>query len=319
MRYSFAGLAFIAAGSFIFRSRALFAQSGTANGRPKKKIKGDHDLVCVRAAPDRGAPPSVDPYSMTVKAINAMGGMERFVKKGGTVVVKPNIGWDRTPEQAANTNPLVVAAVVELCFKAGAKKVNVFDNPCNDPRRCYDSSGIREAAKSKGANVFFPDLKDTVAAKFSYESPMEGWPILRAALECDTFINVPVLKHHGLPGLTLSMKNLMGICSGNRGLMHDGLGRKIVDLTDFINPELTVIDGIKYLERHGPTGGNTSDVRELNTVIVSTDPTLADAYASAAAGKDPLFLENVRIAAKRKLGNADIGKADILVMDPRLV
>jgi len=318
MRYSFAGLAFIAAGSFVFKASELFARSGAVNGRPKKKIKGERDLVCVRASAQDAAS-AADPYSMTVKAIGAMGGMERFVKKGGTVVVKPNIGWDRTPEQAANTNPLVVAAVVELCFKAGAKKVNVFDNTCNDPRRCYDSSGIREAAKRKGANVFFPDLKDTVAAKFSYESPMEGWPILRAALECDTFINVPVLKHHGGPGLTLSMKNLMGVCSGNRGLMHDGLGRKVVDLTDFINPELTVIDGIKYLERHGPTGGSLSDVRELNTVIVSTDPTLADAYASHAAGKDPMFLESVRIAAQRKLGNADIGKADILVLDPRLV
>ncbi|MCX5666966.1 MAG: DUF362 domain-containing protein, partial [Candidatus Omnitrophica bacterium] len=120
-----------------FRSRTVQASQAQSSGRPKKSIKTDHDLVV--ASGD-------DPYLMTVKAVEAIGGMERFVKKGDVVLVKPNIGWDRVPEQAGNTNPQVVAALVDLSFKAGAKRVNVFDMTCNDARRCYASSGIESAA-----------------------------------------------------------------------------------------------------------------------------------------------------------------------------
>lgn len=306
IRSSLAGLALIAAGNFVSAAKTVFAQSASSNGRPKKKLKGEHDLVCAKGE---------DPFAMTVRAVEAMGGMERFVKRNDIVVIKPNIGWDRTPEQAANTNPLVVAALIVLCFKAGAKRVNIFDVPCNDARRCYENSGIEKAAREKGANVYFPDDWDVVKAKFKYASPMEGWSVLRDALECDTFINVPVLKHHGLTKLTISMKNLMGVCTGVRGLIHQNIARKIVDLTDFISPDLTVIDAYRFLYRNGPTGGNLNDVRRLDSLIVATDPTLADAYAAKLAGLDPLLLENVRIAAQRKFGSADIGKADIAVLD----
>lgn len=309
LKFSLAGLALIAAGDFISAAKPLFAESDMSNGRPKKGIKGEHDLVCAKGE---------DPYAMTVNAVEAMGGMGRFVKKNSVVVIKPNIGWDRTPEQAANTNPLVVTALVELCFKAGAKRVNVFDISCNEGRRCYDNSGIEKAAKEKGANVYFPDDWDVVKARFKYASPMEGWTVLRDAVECDTFINVPVLKHHGLTKLTLSMKNMMGLCTGNRGLIHQDIARKIVDLTDFINPDLTVIDAYRFLYRNGPTGGNLNDIKKLNSLIVATDPTLADAYAARLAGLDPLSLENIKVAVKRGFGSADLDKADIAVLDSRL-
>jgi uncharacterized protein (DUF362 family) len=309
-KFSFAGLALVAAGDIIFRTAKAFAQQGASNGRPKKNIKGKHDLVCAKGD---------DPYAITVKAVDAMGGMERFVKKGSVVVIKPNIGWDRTPEQAADTNPLVVAALIDLCFKAGAKRVNIFDIPCSDARRSYENSGIQRIAKEKGANVYFADDWNTAKAKFGYASPMEGWPVLRDAIECDTFINVPVLKHHGLTRLTLSMKNLMGVCAGNRGIIHQDIARKIVDLTDFINPELTVIDAVRFLYRHGPTGGDLNDVKKLDSVIVATDPTLADSYAARLAGLDPLSLDNIKIAVQRKFGSADLDKADIAVLGSRLI
>lgn len=310
LRISIAGLALIAAGNFVSAAKAVFAQSGASAGRPKRRIKGDHDLVCAKGD---------DPYATTVKAVDAIGGMGKFVRRGSVVVIKPNIGWDRTPEQAANTNPMVVAALIDMCLKAGAKRINIFDVPCNDARRCYESSGIEKVAREHGANIYFPDSWNVVKAKFGYRSPMEGWTILRDAIGCDTFINVPVLKNHGLTQLTLSMKNLMGVCTGNRGLIHQDIGRKLVDLTDYINPELTVIDGWRYLERHGPTGGDLNDVKELKTVIAATDPTLADAYAAKLVGYEPMSIDNVRIAAERKLGSADTDKADILELNARLV
>ena len=272
-------------------------------GRQVKRIKALHDLAVVKGE---------DPYIITVKAVEALGGMEKFVKKNSTVLIKPNIGWDRSPEQAGNTNPYVVAALVDMCFKAGAKRVNIFDRSCNDAKRCYENSGIEKAAKEKGANVYSPDDWNVIKAEFNYKSPMEGWPVYRDALECDTFINVPVLKNHGLTGLTLSMKNLMGICSGQRGLIHFDIGTKLAHLTDFIKPDLNVIDAYRVLLRNGPTGGDLADVMAMKTVIAGTDPVLCDSYAAKLMDKDPLSISYINQGVKLNLGSADIDKADIL-------
>ena len=307
-RKGFVKLCGIGAGALVMSNGLLkfaFGQDSVSTGRTVKKIKGLHDLVAVKGE---------DPYAITVKAVEAMGGMDKFVKKNSVVLVKPNIGWDRSPEQAGDTNPYVVGALVDMCFKAGAKRVNVFDNTCNDSKRCYENSGIEKIAKEKGANVYFVDEWNVVKAKFSYKSPMEGWPIYRDALECDTFINVPILKNHGLTGLTLSMKNLMGICSGNRGLIHFDIGTKLAHLTDFIKPDLTVIDAYRVLLRNGPTGGNLEDVSDMKTVIVGSDPVLCDSYAAKLMNKDPLSISYINQAVKQNLGSADIEKADILTV-----
>jgi uncharacterized protein (DUF362 family) len=280
----------------------LGAQS--SSGRPAKDIPINHDLIVVKGE---------DPYLMTVKAVGAIGGMERFVRKNSTVLIKPNIAWDRSPEQAGNTNPRVVAALVDMSFKAGAGRVNIFDRTCNEARRCYENSGIAEAARAKGASVYFADDWNYVNARFPYPSPMEDWPIYRDALECDTFINVPILKHHGLAGLTISMKNLMGVCGGTRGIMHDNIGLKLVHLTDFIKPDLTIVDAYRVLFRNGPSGGSLADVEEYKTLIAGTDSTLIDAYACELIGKDPMSISNIREAKKLNFGNWDTSLADILL------
>jgi len=285
------------------RSRTVQASPAQSNGRPKKSIKTDHDLVVASGE---------DPYAMTVKAVEAIGGMERFVKKGDVVLVKPNIGWDRNPEQAGNTNPQVVAALVDLSFKAGAKRVNVFDVTCNEARRCYTNSGIESAALKSGAVVYHPEDWDTVKANFAHKSPMQDWPVLKDAIECDVLINVPVLKHHSLTRLTLSMKNLMGVCGGNRGIIHQNIGEKIVDLTGFMNPELTVIDAYRVLVRHGPTGGDLSDVETMKKIVVAADPTLADIVACDIAGVRPSDVPYVQSAIRRGFGITDASKADII-------
>jgi len=297
------GIGSLALNSIFFK--LAFSEDKVSNGRVSRKIKGIHDLVVAKGE---------DPYVITVKAVEDMGGMERFVKKNGIVLIKPNITWDRTPEQAANTNPYVVAALIDMCFNAGAKRVNIFDKSCNDPKRCYENSGIQKIAKEKGANIYFPDDWNIVKARFSYKSPMEGWSIYRDALECDTFINVPVLKHHGLTGLTLSMKNLMGICSGNRALIHFDIGRKLAHLTDFIKPDLNVIDAYRVLARNGPTGGDPADVINMKTVIAGTDPVLCDSYAARLMEKDPLSISYISEGVRLGIGSADIPKADVLTI-----
>ncbi len=288
-----------------FSKPAQAAPEETSSGRPKKSIKAIHDLVVAEGD---------DPYLTTVRAVEAMGGMERFVKKNDIVLVKPNIGWDRAPEQAGNTNPEVVAALIDLSLKAGAKRVNVFDVTCNDARRCYATSGIEKSARKHGAQVYFPEEWDTVKAHFAHPSHLEGWPVLKDALGCDVFINVPILKHHRLTELTLSMKNLMGVCAGNRGIMHQNIGDNLADLAGFFNPELTVIDAYRVLLRNGPTGGNLADVEKLNKIIVSTDPLLADIYACGLVNVEPSQVPYLKVATERKAGISSIGEADILTI-----
>jgi uncharacterized protein (DUF362 family) len=307
-RRGFLKLCCALAGLVLFSGRGLIPGAGQAhaaapNGRRRASKRGAHDLVYARGE---------DPARLVKAALAAMGGMSRFVSSGDVVVIKPNIGWDRSPEQAGNTNPDVVAALVELAFEAGAKKVKVFDVTCNDARRCYEASGIRSAAAAKGASVIFPDDWNTVPARFAYESPMEDWPVLRDALECDTFINVPIVKHHGLTRLTLSMKNLMGVCAGSRGRMHQDIGRKLVDLTDLIQPDLTVLDAYRVLVRNGPTGGNLADVRDLRTVAVSHDPTLADLYAARLMDVSWQEVPYLAHACERGFGITDLDAADIV-------
>lgn len=281
-------------------ARPATAQGGAFNGRTGKGVRGDCDLAIATGN---------DPYAMTVKAVEAMGGIGRFVSPGDVVVVKPNIGWDRSPAQAGNTNPEVVAALVDLSLKAGAKRVNVFDVTCNDPRRCYESSGIMAAAGAKGANVYYVEDWNMVRARFGRPSMMEGWPVFKDAIECDVFINVPVLKHHALTRLTLSMKNLMGVCGADRGRMHRDIGPKLVDLTRFISPDLTIIDAYRVLVRNGPTGGNLRDVEMRNRIVAATDPVLADAYAATLVDVDPLSLPYIRSAVDARYGSTDIAAA----------
>ena len=293
-------LLFISNSTFL---KYAFARSTPSDGRPKKRIKGAHDIV-ETAGPD--------PYANTVKAVEEMGGMQRFVKKGDVVFVKANFSWDRNPEQAGNTNPQVVAALVDMCYRAGAKRVNMSDNTCNEARRCYDNSQIPKVAKEHGAYVHFVDDWNVIKAHFPYKSPMEDWPVFREAVECDTFINVPILKHHGLTGLTLSMKNLMGVCSGMRGLIHVDIGRKLADLTDFISPDLTVIDATRVLVRNGPSGGNLNDVVKMDKIIAGTDPVLTDAYACTLVDRNPMSISYIKESVERGYGSADLAGKDVL-------
>lgn len=250
------------------------------------------------------------PASITRAAIDALGGMKRFVSRGDVVVVKPNIGWDRTPEYAANTNPDVVAAVVRLCFEAGAKRVKVFDHPVSDPRRTYQQSGIRDAASAAGASVFFADERKFKDMQINGHS-LKSWPLYTEVFEADKLINVPIAKTHGLSKLTLGMKNWMGVMGGWRGRIHQRVDESIVDLAMFIKPALTVLDAVRILTANGPQGGNLMDVKQLNLVIAGTDAVAVDAFGATLFGMKPAELGCVRIGHQLKLGSMELEKMKI--------
>lgn len=254
------------------------------------------------------------PYEITRRAVSELGGMKRFVSRGDVVMVKPNIGWNRTVEQGACTHPEVVRAVVEMALAAGAKKVVVMDNTCHKAEDCYQRSGIAEAARRAGAEVRFSDESRLAVHDFKGEV-LGRWPVFRDHLEADKFINVPVLKHHGSSGLTMAMKNLYGILGGNRGKLHRDMGENIADLAAGFRSHLVVVDAWRVLVRNGPVGGRLSDVEERRTVIASANIMHADVAAAALFGRDARQVESLQAAAARRMGEIDIARLPLRRLD----
>ncbi|MDD5760101.1 MAG: DUF362 domain-containing protein [Desulfobulbaceae bacterium] len=268
-------------------------------------------LTAAESRPDLAVVHGNSAEGVVRSAVEALGGIRRFIAKGDVVVVKPNIGWDRKPEQAANTNPEVVATLVKLCFEAGADRVKVFDRPCNDPQRCYVQSGIEAAAKAAGAEVIHPDDRKFREVQIPKGVAIQSWPIFTDIFEADKLINVPIAKHHGLGKLTMSLKNWMGVMGDNRGRIHQRLDETLVDLATIIKPCLIVLDAVRVLTANGPQGGNLADVKRLDTVIAGTDQVAIDAYGATLFGLRGADLGYVREGARRGLGVMDLEKLTI--------
>jgi uncharacterized protein (DUF362 family) len=249
-----------------------------------------------------------DPRALVRRALEDLGGVRRFIGRGDVVVIKPNIAWDRTPEQAANTNPLVVAEMVRQCLEAGAKKVVVTDVSCNEPRRCFQRSGIAAAASAEGAEVVLPEGRKFKEVNLRGDVLAE-WPVLEPFLAADKVINIPIAKHHSLTGVTLGMKNWYGILGGVRNRLHQRIHESLADLANFMRPTLTIIDAYRVLIRNGPTGGGLSDVVFKKTLIAGTDPVALDAYAAKAYWDlDYRTLRYLKLAQDRGLGQMDFEK-----------
>ena len=255
-------------------------------------------------------------YAALVSSVLApLGGMAAFVKPGNRVVVKPNIGWDRKPELAATTHPDVVKALVQLALGAGAARVLVFDRPCNEERRCYTNSGIQAAVQSLNddrAMCVFMDERKFVPVDMPNAKSLKQFTFYQDALEADCYINAPIAKHHGSSGLTLSLKNTMGVVGGSRGHIHMSLDQRIADLNTVIKSHLVVIDATRILLRNGPSGGSPKDVKVLDTLIASADPVAADAYATTLFGMKPEDLASTVAAYDLGLGEMDLSKVQVI-------
>ena len=263
-----------------------------------------------------GTPPDLaliqgeSPGLITKEAISVLGGMDRFVSRGDKVLVKPNIGWDRTPEQGACTNPEVIKTLVELCFEAGAKQVTVMDNPCNPAQRTYVRSGIAEAAKKAGAKTPFPNEFKLKKLPLSGEW-FKDWEVYSDFVEVDKIINVPATKTHSLSRVTLGMKNWLGALGGNRNQLHQNLDYAMLDLARFFKPVLTVLDAYRLLIRNGPQGGRLSDVKIFQTVAAGTDYVAIDALGATFLDIPPQELRYLLLSKERGLGENDLEKLKI--------
>ena len=254
----------------------------------------------------RGKDP--DAAELTRRAIAALGGIERFVKNGADVIVKPNIcNAYHGPEYASTTNPEVVAAIVALCLAAGAKRVRVMDYPFGGTaQNAYVKSGIAAAVEAAGGQMEVMNNLKYKPVDIPNGQRLKKTQIYSDILAADVVINVPIAKHHSQAALTLGLKNLMGVVS-NRGAVHAaGLPQGIVDLAGLVKPALTVVDATRILMANGPTGGNLDDVKQMDTIIASADMVATDAYGATLFGKTAADLAYVALAQKAGLGTMDL-------------
>jgi len=298
------GVASAVFGGAAIAGGVLFDAGGFELSRPagERQVR-DFRVKNAGAAPVMAiAKSSTDPAVLVQRAVQALGGMQRFVSRGDIVAVKPNIGWDRMPVHAANTNPRVVAEVVRLAFEAGAKQVIVTDASCNEATRCFQRSGIWRAAYALGATIILPSAHRFRDMRMRGDV-LDEWPIYTPLVNADKVINVPVAKHHNLSKYTAAMKNWYGVLGGRRNRLHQNIDVSIADLATFMRPTLTIVDATRVLLRNGPQGGNIDDAKDLHQVIASLDQVAVDAYGATLIGEKPENVLYLKLAHDRGIGN----------------
>lgn len=278
----------------------LFGGLESVKGMPAST---EYDLAAVRGG---------NGGDMFDRAIEAIGGIEKYVKSGQKVVVKPNIGWDAPPERAANTNPDVVARIVQRCKEAGASEVYVFDNTCNKWDRCYRNSGIEEAVKAAGGKMI-PGNTESFYKEVDIPNgvSLKKAKVHKMILESDVFINVPVMKHHSSTRISLAMKNLMGVVWDRKFYHSNDLHQCIADFCTFKKPDLNIIDGYNMMTKNGPRGVSVADVTNLKALIASSDIVAADAAATKMFGLEPSEIGHIKIAHSMRLGNMNLEELSI--------
>ena len=253
-----------------------------------------------------------DPAGLVRAAVEALGGMGKFVKRGATVLVKPNIGWARKPAQAATTNPEVVAEIVRLCKNAGAREVRVTDHPVDRPGALLlEMTGIGQAAAAAGARV---SLASSVAqferVALRRGRVLKSADVLRDLRRADVFINVPIAKVHNSTVLTLGLKNLMGTV-WDRGAWHGSasLDQAIADYATEIRPNLVILDAVRILLTNGPKGPGRTEDKGL--VVAGTDPLAVDAYGATLFGRRPEQIEHIRRAGEMGVGEINLKRVTV--------
>ncbi len=266
-------------------------------------VTSGYDLVAVKGG---------EPDTMFDRAIASLGGIKSLVKRGQSVVIKPNIGWDTSPERAANTNPKLVKRIIEHCKQAGAKDVYVFDHTCDTWTKCYTNSGIEKAVKEAGGKMvsgssegYYHLLESTTTKR------LKSVKVHELILESDIFINVPILKHHSSTRITSAMKNLMGIVWDRRYWHNNDLNQCIAEFPLYRKPDLNVVDAYAILKRNGPRGVSTADVLYPKSLLISSDIVAIDAAAVKIFGNEPDRIPYIRIADELNIGTKDLSRISI--------
>jgi uncharacterized protein (DUF362 family) len=299
-----AGISIAAAGAI---SYALYDPEGPAPGVSAE------DLVTLRdfsIPPEDGRTISIvtgsDRTKTVGRAIDLLGGLGRFVKKGQTVAIKPNVAFASPPMLGATANPGLVAEVVRLCYAAGARQVLVTDNPINDPASCFTLSGIAKAATAAGAKVILPRDSLFRHTTLTGGKLIRNWPVYFGPFsKVDRLIGISPIKHHHRSGASMTMKNWYGLLGGRRNVFHQDINTIIAELAMMVKPTLVILDGTDVMMTNGPTGGSVSDLKRKNTLIASTDMVAADSFGCSLLDLRPSDLPYLAKARQAGAGTTD--------------
>jgi uncharacterized protein (DUF362 family) len=304
VRCAKAGLSVCAAGALAYW---FYDPLGPQRGSPKQSAGVSLADFSIPGQKSRmGVARGLDRTQTVRKALQAVGGIETFVKPGDRVLVKVNAAFASPPALSATTHPLLVAEVTRLCLKAGALEVIVTDNPINDPASCFTLTGIARAAESAGGRVMLPAEPFFRPFTLPGARLIRNWPLLFEPFKsANKLIGLAPVKDHHRSGASMTMKNWYGLLGGRRNIFHQDIHTIIKELALMVKPTLVILDGTTSMITNGPTGGSLSDLKETRTMIVSTDQVAADAYGASLIGKTAADLPHIGMAAAAGAGTAD--------------
>jgi len=289
-------------------SRLLYDATGPKTGVDTESLVTLQNFsVPYKAGQTMSVVKGADRVETVRKAIELLGGIERFVKPGETVAIKPNVAFASPPILGATAHPELVAEVVRLCYSRGkAKKVYVADNPIYDPASCFMLSGIGKAASEAGAKVVLPKTHFFKPTTLAGGKLIKNWPIFYEPLKnIDKLIGIAPIKDHHRAGASMSMKNWYGLLGGRRNIFHQDINTIIAELATMVKPTLVILDGTEVMMTNGPTGGSVSDLRRANTLIASCDQVAADSFGCAFLDLKPSDLPYLAKAEKAGAGTTD--------------
>jgi uncharacterized protein (DUF362 family) len=246
-------------------------------------------------------------HETTIRAaLAALGGMERFIKKGDVVMIKPNVAFDRPPALAATTHPDALRAVAKLVFEAGASRVIVADNPINSPTGCFLKSGLTAVASEMNLDLMYPEASSFSPLQLEGEI-LKHWTFFHEPFKKATkVIGLAPCKDHNLCHASMTTKNWYGLLGGRRNQFHQHIHSIVSDFALMMKPTLVILDGMNVLMSNGPTGGRLSDVKPMNTIVAGTDMVAVDSYGySHLLERDIAELTYLHKAHDRGLGNVN--------------
>jgi uncharacterized protein (DUF362 family) len=262
----------------------------------------------VARLPDMVAVRNGEPAAMFDAGIAAMGGMDRFVKKGQTVVLKPNASFESAPELGSNTNPALVQRVARHCLEAGASRITIMDHVFGNAQRTFSANGIGDAARQVGALIAPAEAVRYYQRMTAQGKSLKEVMVHEAVMEADVFINIPVLKHHGGTGMTGAIKNLMGVVWDRMYYHGHNLNQCIADFLSVRRPDLNIVDAYRVVTRNGPYGGSPADVTMGRMQILSTDIVAVDTASSGLLKGTPRRFAHIAMAHQMGFGEIDPGK-----------
>lgn len=305
-RVGYASAVALAAGGL---AAAFYDRGGPPAVEPGKVLTGLGDFTAPSLAGQPGRLAIIrgtDRAAMFERGVAALGGIETFIQKGDSVLIKVNAAFASPASLGATTHPELLAAVAALCFKAGAAKVAVTDNPINNPDSCFEMTGLAEAARSTGARIIAPRAALFVPLTLPKATLLRSWPVMAGAFAGVTkTIAVAPVKDHHRAGASMTLKNFYGLLGGRRNVFHQDINGIITELSQLVKPTLCVLDGTVSMMANGPTGGSLSDLKNTGALIVSTDPVAADAVGAELLDRTLADIPYILMAQQAGAGRAD--------------